>query len=78
MYHRFYGSPMFADDLTVLSRLKSGLDQLLSCLNDYATKWHIVFNIEKTVILVFGDRSRSGTSARMWKLGNVSLQETYV
>ena len=66
LYHRFYGSPMFADDLTVLSRLKSALDQLLSCSNDYATKWRIVFTIEKTVIPVFGDRSRSGTKVEAW------------
>ena len=78
LYHRFYGSPMFADDLTVLSRLKSGLDQLLNCLNDYTTKWRIVFNIEKTVILTFGDRSQSATPARMWKFGSVSLQKTEV
>ena len=63
---------MFADDLTVLSRLKSGLDQLLSCLNDYATKWRIVFYIEKAVILVLGDRSRSATPAVVY------LQETEV
>ena len=27
----YFGSPMFADDLTMLSRMKSGLDRMLEC-----------------------------------------------
>ena len=50
LHQKFYRSPMFADDLTVLSRVKVGLDNLLKCLNEYVTKWHIVLNIKKTVI----------------------------
>lgn len=78
LYHTFYGAPMFADDLTVLSRLKTGLDRLLSCLHDYATKWRIVFNIKKTVILVFGEKTVNSASARIWSLGDVLLNEKEV
>ena len=27
----YFGSPMFADDLTMFSRMKSGLDRMLEC-----------------------------------------------
>ena len=46
---------MYADDLTLLSRMKKGLDRLLCCLNSYALKWRIELNINKTVIMVFGE-----------------------
>jgi hypothetical protein len=40
LYNKHFGSPMFADDLTLLSRVKKGLDWLLCCLHNYAIKWY--------------------------------------
>lgn len=76
LYNRFYGSPMFADDLTVLSRLKAGLDHLLQTLSTYGRVWRIVFNVKKTVTLVFGERtSKSPVPIRNWFLENISIEE---
>ncbi|CAB4019992.1 Hypothetical predicted protein [Paramuricea clavata] len=57
----YFGSPMFADDLTMLSRMKSGLDKMLRCPSEYSNKWRFTFNATKTVVLTFGesDRERS-------------------
>lgn len=75
LYRKFYGSPMFADDLTALSRIKYGLENLLKCLDEYATKWRIVLNIKKTVILVFGEKIKNILPNRDWLLGDVPLKE---
>ena len=75
LHQKFYRSPMFADDLTVLSRVKVGLDNLLMCLNEYVTKWHIVLNIKKTVILVFGEKTKKIMPNRDWILGDVTLKK---
>lgn len=56
IHDMYYGSPMFADDLTMLSRLKSGLDQMLKSLHDYSLLWRITFNQKKTVVMVWGEK----------------------
>ena len=48
---------MFADDLTLLSRLKNGLDRMLKLLYDYGFLWRITFNQTKTVTMVFGEKT---------------------
>lgn len=78
LYRMFYGSPMFADDITVLSRVKVGLDNLLKCLNEYATKWQIVLNIKKTIILVFGEKIKKTLPTRDWILGDVEVKESKI
>jgi hypothetical protein len=42
---------MFADDLTLLARLKWGLDSMLSTVSKFGNLWHLVFNINE----VFAD-----------------------
>ena len=32
----YFGSPLFTDDLTMLSRMKSGLDRMLECTWEYS------------------------------------------
>lgn len=49
LYSTYYGSPMFADDLTMLSRMKSGLDRMLQTAWEYSKKWCFNFNEKKTV-----------------------------
>jgi hypothetical protein len=49
-----YGSPMYADDLTMISRSKYALDQMLDTLFNYGLTWRIMFNQTKTVTMVLG------------------------
>ncbi|CAB4019989.1 Hypothetical predicted protein [Paramuricea clavata] len=77
LYNKHFGSPMFADDLTLLSRVKKSLDRLLCCLHNYAIKWRIELNINKTVIMVFGEKIISSIgSERTWLLGDSPLRES--
>ena len=67
---------MFADGLTMLSRMKSGLDKMLKCAWKYSIKWRFTLNSTKTVILTFGETmwERSvNQSTRNWKLGSKSI-----
>lgn len=81
IHDMYYGSPMFADDLTMLSRLKFGLDQMLKSLHDYSLLWRITFNQKKTVVMVFGERKADKHNlgnSRVWSLGNMKLSEKLV
>jgi hypothetical protein len=49
VYGMYYGSPMYADDLTMISRLENGLDLMLNLLVDYGLTWRIIFNQTKTL-----------------------------
>ena len=72
------GSPMFADDLTLLSRTKSGLDKLLQTSWEYSERWQFTFNITKTVILIFGEKEEEHNldcGIRNWKLGSSDISE---
>ena len=74
----YFGSPMFADDLTMLSRMKSGLDKMLECAWEYSIKWRFIFNSTKTVILTFGETmwERSvNQNTRKWELGVTNILE---
>ncbi len=57
LYNIYYGSPTFADDITLLCRLKTALDHLLDILNTFSRSWRVIFNIKKTVTMVFGENS---------------------
>ena len=77
LFNKHFGSPMFADDLTLLSRVKKGLDRLLCCLHNYAIRWRIELNINKSVIMVFGEKIKSSIgSERTWLLGDSPLRES--
>ena len=41
------GSPMFADDLTLLARVKWGLDSMLQVLNAFGKRWRLMFSTKK-------------------------------
>ena len=74
----YFGSPMFADDLTMLARMKSGLDKMLGCALEYSNKWRFTFNATKTVILTFGESYRERSvnhSIRDWQLGSRVISE---
>ena len=69
---------MYADDLTMISRLKNGLDSMLNLLFEYGLTWRIIFNQSKTVTMVLGekipDRLRN-MELRNWCFGDRKLTE---
>ena len=59
---------MYADDRTMISRLKNGLDKMLDLLFDHGLKWRITFNQTKTVTMVFGEKAADRQiSVASWK-----------
>ena len=78
LYGMYCGSTMFADDLTLLSRLKNGLDRMLKLLYDYGFLRRITFNQTKTVTMVFGEKtmeSQRNVNGRVWLIGDIQLRE---
>ncbi|CAB4026160.1 Hypothetical predicted protein, partial [Paramuricea clavata] len=70
----YFGLPMFADDLTMLSRLKSGLDRMLKTAWEYSQKWRFNFSVTK----IFGESQQeheANNRSRAWKLGSQILSE---
>ncbi|CAB4039925.1 Hypothetical predicted protein [Paramuricea clavata] len=66
----------YRDDLTMLSRKKSGLDKMLQTSCEYSNKSQFTFNIEKTVVLTYGEKQEEhGTNCviRKWKLGSLGI-----
>ena len=73
-----YDSPMYADDLTMISRLKNGWDEMLDLSFDYGLTWRITFNQTKTVTIVFGEKTADrqiNVASRKWFLGDLQLSE---
>ena len=68
IHNLYIGSPMFADELTLMSRLKRGLDSMLVQVHQYSLKWRLTFNKRKTVVLTFGEDSRLSQN-REWSIG---------
>ncbi len=71
------GSPMFADDLTLMSRLKRGLDCMLAHVHHYSLKWRLTFNEKKTVVLTFGEERHNASVImnRKWQIGGKTIAE---
>ena len=72
------GSPMFADDLTLLARVKWGLDSMLQVLNAFGKRWRLMFSTKKTVVLTFGEKPRDrehNMCRRNWKMGLIRIKE---
>ena len=58
--------------------IKVGLDNLLKCLNEYVTNWHIALKIKKTVILVFGEKTKKVMANGDWIFGVVPVKEAKI
>ncbi len=69
------GSPMFADELTLMSRLKRGLDCMLTHVHHYSLKWRLTFNEKKTVVLTFGEERHNASAImnRKWQIGGKTI-----
>ena len=64
---------MYADDMTILSETKEGLQKGLNDLNVYCNKWGISVNTRKTKIVVFEKRASASTKFS-WFLKNEKLE----
>ena len=63
---------MFADDMTIFSETREGLQTGLNCLESYCTKWGLVVNTAKTKVVVFRKGGRLGQYDN-WILGGKTL-----
>lgn len=68
--------PLFyADDLALMSTSAEGLQRQLHCLGDYADKWGLTVNVEKTKVVVFlPPRKRRGTPAEVFLYKGMALK----
>ena len=67
----FCGSPMFADDLALVSESDSDLQSMLNIVTHYATTWRYKLNASKSSILVIGESNRSRTQNRQTRSWHV-------
>ena len=49
---------MYADDLVLISKSKTGLQNCLDKLSDYTTKWHLKINTQKSKIMIVNKTGR--------------------
>ena len=78
IHNTFYGSPMQADDLALLSICKQDLDNMIKICYEYSIKWRYTLNPNKTVITVFknsGKRPSKSERRRTWSLGDNTISE---
>ena len=64
---------LWADDLVLLALDEASLQKLLDCLNDYADRWELSVNINKTNVMVFNTSSRILKCAHGFKLGDSDI-----
>ena len=78
IHNTFYGSPMQADDLALLSICKQDLDNMIKTYYEYSIKWRYTLNPNKTVITVFrnsGNGPSKSEPRRTWSLGDNTISE---
>ena len=67
---------LWADDLILLALDHQSLQKELDCLNDFASKWELSINIDKTKIMVFNSSSRVLNCSYGFKLGQLDISPT--
>ena len=65
-------SLLYADDLIILSRSKTGLQNCLNTLSSFCTSWMLKINPKKTKIIVFHKRTRKCAEFRFF-IGNLII-----
>jgi hypothetical protein len=66
---------LYADDLVLLSKSRSGLQESLAKLQSYVERWKLEINLKKSKVLIFGSKSqRSLYITSKWCLGGELLQ----
>ena len=64
---------LFADDIVLLGKSEAELQALLNITADFATKWNLKFNSDKSKVMVIGKRIDHYNE---WSLGSDVLTET--
>ena len=64
---------LWADDLILLALDANSLQKQLDCLHEFASKWELSINIDKTKIMVFNSSSRLLKCSYGFKLGNLDI-----
>ena len=65
-----------ADDMTLLSLTKSGLDKMINICYNYSCKWGYEYNASKSAILVCNEPKRDQlNSTRSWCVGSDDIPE---
>ena len=64
---------LYADDSTLISASREGLQDLLDCLHDYCSKWGLFVNVEKTKVVVFRKGGRLSQNDS-WFYGDINLE----
>ncbi len=69
-YDTEIASPSFADDMSLISFSRKGLQNMVTIAYKYSRKWQFRFNPPKCMVLTFGNTSNKETI----KLGDVVLK----
>ena len=64
--------PSYADDVTIVSGSRNGLQKMLEIAYEYSCKWKFKFNPEKCVTLTFNSGKRK---SQVVKMGEKDLKE---
>ena len=66
-------SLLYADDLVILSRSKTGLQNCLNALSLYCDKWKLKINPKKTKIMIFQKRPKKSIDIK-FNIGSESIE----
>ncbi len=69
-------APTQADDITLLSVTRNGLQALMDICYTYSCKWRFKFSVKKSTVVVFNENMKSyELSERTWFLGAQNVKE---
>ncbi len=76
IYDQNCSCPTVADDMTLISFSKRGLDAMMGICFNYSRKWHYKYNASKSAVIVFNETKYDFcTRDRTWKLGTEIVYE---
>ena len=73
----YCGSPMQADDITLISPTVNGLQRMIDIVEGYSRKWRYKLNPVKSKVIVFGENKKgqdNRLSCRKWVLNGETIQ----
>ncbi|MES9903946.1 MAG: reverse transcriptase family protein [Sedimenticola sp.] len=72
-----FSAPTQADDITLMSLSKHGLDNMLEICRNYSATWRFRYNAGKCAVIVFGEsRQKYSKHKRSWNYGSTTISET--
>ena len=74
----FWGSPMYADDLALISHSSSDLQSMLDIVSTYAWQWRYSLNADKSAIVVIGESPATRAKnhpLRQWFVSGENIPE---